>query len=142
MKKMTLIIGSIAILLLLVVATFNITYCFTEYGKNIEINFETNGGNKLDKINYVYEYGNILIKMPTPQKTGYSFKGWYLDKNFETKLLEMPIPQFKDNSVTLYAKWDVKTEENSSYLFAVALTGIVATISTLLLFKNKKETAS
>lgn len=45
------------------------------------VNFESNGGTKVDPIKI--EDGN-KVKVPAdPRKDGYVFKGWYLDKEFK-----------------------------------------------------------
>ena len=137
MKKTGLTIGLFMIVLTLIITTFNITYCFVEYGKNVEIEFETNGGNEIESLNYIYEYGNILTKMPTPQKEGYSFKGWYLDKNYKNKLLEMPIPQFETNEVTLYAKWEEKN--NVTYKSSLMISGVIVLSLLTITFVSKKS---
>ncbi len=71
------------------------------------VKFETNGGNS---INSVKATKNNTISEPTvPVKDGYSFDGWYTDKelttvyDFNTKVTK---------SFTLYAKWiENKTDE-------------------------------
>jgi len=76
------------------------------YDRNVyNINYENMAG-----ANYSvepvkeYTYG-IGVTLPDAYKTGYSFKGWYTDKNFEetTKLSSLSGSSAVD--ITLYAKW-------------------------------------
>ena len=122
MKKIIIATSVIILLSVLIIGVFNFSYCFSEYGKKVEINFETNGGNGLPKMNYIYNYGNILTKLPIPEKKGYSFKGWYLDTNYQEKLLEMPMPQFKEDKVTLYARWELKQNNSKNVALFIVIT--------------------
>lgn len=139
MKKIILTFTYIFLIILFIITTINLTYCFSEYGKEVEITFETNGGNKLENFKYTYEYGNLLTKIPTPQKEGYKFNGWYLDNKLENKLIEMPIPYIKENKITLYAKWESKTK-NDSYVYGVLISGLILTLGLLLIYINKNTT--
>jgi len=139
MKKGLVFSGLVlGILLLVVNVTFNVTYCFVEYGKSVEINFNTTGGDKLDNMVYTYQYGNLLTKMPVPQKDGYKFVGWYLDKDYKQKLKETPIPHFSSNTVTLYAKWEntVASKDNSIFLIICLL---IVSSSVLVVKKYQKK---
>lgn len=44
------------------------------------------------------------FKMPEPKKTDYSFQGWYLDEELNTKL-EQSFAALPEENVTVYAKW-------------------------------------
>ena len=68
------------------------------------VKFETNGGSAIPSFAYndLVQTDNISI----PQKLGYDFQGWFLDKNF-TQEFDINIEPKKD--ITLFAKW---TEKN------------------------------
>lgn len=76
---------------------------FTLMLKNYTIQFETNGGNIIAPTQ-VY-HGRKLTQPVTPVKKGYTFEGWYQDK-------ELMIPWSFDDIVnedkTLYAKWKLE----------------------------------
>ena len=68
--------------------------------------FETNGGSHIESQSI--KEGSIINNVELPIKEGYEFDGWYLDEEFETKLV---IDEYLVNSnITLYAKW-VKEEK-------------------------------
>lgn len=67
------------------------------------INFDTNGGNSLDRL--VYNSADITI--PSPERNGYTFLGWYYDngawqQEFTIDSLENITPK---SEITVYAKW-------------------------------------
>lgn len=65
--------------------------------KMYTVNFETNGGEKIDPIQSSKDIPTI-----TPKKEGYYFTGWYVDKNLKNYLLK----DFTLSSdITLYASW-------------------------------------
>lgn len=77
----------------------------TGCGKKVEVLFETNGGSAIEKITDPDKVNfNVL---PTTTRTGYTFKGWYIDVEL-TKAIEANIPG-KYKKITLYAKWEVNT---------------------------------
>lgn len=94
------------------------------------IQFETNGGTKLDdmhnNIDYPIPEGSSF--WPTPTKSGADFEGWYYDETLTQKLDVETIEDFRfekqkdknDCTVpvrkTLYAKWNTisNNESNSS----------------------------
>lgn len=78
----------------------------TAYAKWIPImyiSFNTNGGEKLDRI--VYDNSNLEI--PTPERNGYTFMGWYYDngawqQQFTIDSLNNIEPK---SEIIIYAKW-------------------------------------
>ena len=66
------------------------------------VEFETNGGSKMDPL--VIEGGSPIVSIKTTTKTGYVFLGWYKESslknawNFASDIVSADI--------TLYAKWD------------------------------------
>lgn len=70
------------------------------------VTFETNGGNK---INSVKVNKNGTLSKPTePTKDGYTFDGWYSDKECKTAY---DFGESVTKSITLYAKWVEKETE-------------------------------
>ncbi|MGI6701866.1 MAG: InlB B-repeat-containing protein [Christensenellales bacterium] len=72
--------------------------------QSYEIVFDARGGDEIDSV--TVEYDSLLNKPEDPVRTGYSFRGWYLDENFRT---EYNFLRRVKNAFTLYAKWDIKT---------------------------------
>ncbi len=64
------------------------------------VNFNSNGGTKVKAVNV--RAGNTVVKPEDPTKEGYTFEGWYLDKEF-TQAYDFKTPVKK--SISLYAKW-------------------------------------
>ena len=72
-------------------------------GESYTLSFEENGGSEVEDITKIG--GSVIGAMPTPEKTGYDFDGWYLDEALETPFTSKFQP--KENT-TLYAKWTGK----------------------------------
>ncbi len=73
--------------------------------KKYTIKFETDGGNTIEA-----EKTNGKITEPeTPEKEGYTFDGWYTDKELTKKF---DFDKAVSGNVTLYAKWTENTEES------------------------------
>ena len=75
------------------------------------VKVETNGGTKVEDIKVPY---GETIKEPTSTKEGYTFDGWYTDKELTTK---WDFKEVVKADMTLYAKWilneqTVKVETN------------------------------
>ena len=68
-------------------------------------------GGKLDAAPSSYEEGKTL-PLPTPSKDGFYFRGWYTDSEFKEKLIAVTAKTFGD--LTLYAKWEEATIENTN----------------------------
>lgn len=65
--------------------------------------FDYNGGTEeieSKEVIYREEYGHL----PTPKKEGYTFEGWYLDKNFSKKIESTSLETIKSNHI-LYANY-------------------------------------
>ena len=64
------------------------------------VTFNTNGGNKLSKLEV--KSNSVLTNLPTPTRSGYKFNGWYLDSNLTSKLAT----NYKvTKNIILYASW-------------------------------------
>ena len=67
--------------------------------KDVTISFETYGGTSIDPITQKY---NTNISAPeNPEKEGYTFVGWYSDKNYNTEFSFVKMPA---EDITIYAK--------------------------------------
>lgn len=73
--------------------------------EKVTVDFEENGGLILQPVEL--EYGSLLPEQDS-SKPGYTFLGWYTEKNLETKW-DFATPVTK--SMTLYAKWKLDTPE-------------------------------
>ena len=73
------------------------------------INFDSNGGSVCDDILVDY----LDIELPTTQKDGYQFKGWYFDNiTFENQFSTYHPIELSNNEITLYACWERNLEVN------------------------------
>lgn len=74
-----------------------------------EVVFDSTGGSEVDSVKCGYNYP---MKAPSdPQRDGYVFKGWYLDKDHEYDF-NKPVT----SNLTLYAKWLSATVTVKFYL--------------------------
>lgn len=64
------------------------------------VSFDTNGGGSISDA-YV-DYGYAVSEPSAPEKTGYSFAGWYEDSNL---LTQYSFSHAVTQNITLYAKW-------------------------------------
>ncbi|MBO4432880.1 MAG: InlB B-repeat-containing protein, partial [Clostridia bacterium] len=69
------------------------------YAVTYNLNSGTN--NKNNPESYTADTPTITLKNPT--RKGYTFKGWYSDAKFKTKVTK--IPKGSKGDKTLYAKW-------------------------------------
>ena len=68
--------------------------------KSSTISFEENGGSVVEDI--TQDYNSSITQPETPFKVGYTFDGWFLDKEFKNEYIFSTMPE---ESITLYAKW-------------------------------------
>lgn len=80
-----------------------ITYTITPKSIAYTVNFDPNGGT-VSKKNMDVAYGKAYGTLPTPTRTGYTFRGWYSARTGGSKITETSTV---DNSAgsTLYARW-------------------------------------
>ncbi len=78
--------------------------CGTNLEAKYEIVFESNGGTMYYSIRAVE---GDTVSLPTPEKEGYEFIGWYADAGFTGEALADPYTVL--DSATLYAKWNAYT---------------------------------
>ncbi len=91
-----------------------------------KLSFETNGGTAVNSVSKVRNTTVDLSKYIT-QKTGYSFDGWYTDKELTNRVATVKM----ESNTTLYAKWiygnngyvpnpsykpDIFTSEHTAYI--------------------------
>lgn len=70
-------------------------------GPKATVSFEENGGTSVEDITKVV--GSLIGTLPTPERTGYTFGGWYTDNDtFQNTLTSNKVP---NDGITLYAKW-------------------------------------
>ena len=72
------------------------------------VTFDTNGGSSVN--NQIIKKGNKISVLPTPEKEGYVFAGWF--KN-EALTVPFSISDKINSRLTLYAKWD-KTDNDKA----------------------------
>ncbi|WP_208590014.1 InlB B-repeat-containing protein, partial [Gracilibacillus suaedae] len=76
---------------------------------NYEVSFETNGGSAVSQQSVPYQ--EKVSEPEAPERTGYTFAGWYTDETYET------VWDFEEDVVTedttLYAKWKISNYEVS-----------------------------
>ena len=73
-------------------------------GTTYEVNFDANGGT-CDTTSKTVTYGSTYGELPTPTKTGATFKGWYTSITDGTQITSESLVTITENS-TLYAQWD------------------------------------
>ena len=87
------------------------------------LGWETTGVGTINGNQYTYGAGNSEItakyssndeiKLPTAEKTGYTFAGWYSDETLETKVGNAGDSYIPKSNTILYAKWNTNT--NTEY---------------------------
>ena len=73
--------------------------------------FESNGGTKYEKV----DSNGQKVQLPTPERDGYHFAGWYDNPSFSGNAYKGEI--VPDGAITLYARWEadyvlISLEEN------------------------------
>ena len=74
--------------------------------KEYDITYKLNGGKNSSKNPKEYTVKTSTITLKNPTRKGYTFKGWYADKNYKKKITK--ITKGSTGKVTLYAKWSKK----------------------------------
>lgn len=70
-----------------------------------KITYVLGGGENHDDNPDSYTFGSKTIKLQKPKRTGYTFSGWYRDKQYKQPVNS--IPKGSTGKVTFYAKWTV-----------------------------------
>ena len=68
------------------------------------IHYELNGGKNPDNTVYAYTKDTKPFDLPTPEKEGYAFDGWYSNADFTGEMVTQ-IVTGTDTDTTVYAKW-------------------------------------
>ena len=73
----------------------------------VKITFDPMGGTVDPKTMTTGTDGKLKENLPTPTRTGYTFDGWYSDKNHTGNKMTQDVTFLRDS--TLYAKWNPNT---------------------------------
>ena len=73
----------------------------------VKITFDPMGGTVDPKTMTTGTDGKLKDPLPTPTRTGYTFDGWYSDKNHTGNKMTQDVTFLRDS--TLYAKWNPNT---------------------------------
>ena len=94
----------------LLLIVFAILTCFTmafSVGcgntKNVSVTFETNGGAEIETATIK---SGVEYTLPTPEKDGYVFVGWYLSADLSGEKVDVLNSSMTKENVTVYAKWE------------------------------------
>ena len=71
------------------------------------VSFDANGGDEVTSVLTV-TYDGTYGTLPTPNRLGYTFKGWYTDKTGGTQIISTSKVSITD-SQKLYARWENRT---------------------------------
>lgn len=80
---------------------------YAVYGKKVKVSLDLNNGKASKK--YVYMYTNSTYSLPTPKRTGYTFKGWYTSETSNGVLIDSNTKVTKTKSHYVYALWEANT---------------------------------
>ena len=103
-----------------VVGSYTVTGNVTFYAKYSEvekftITYVLDGGTNSEDNPVEFYSGEGVTSFAAATKEGYTFKGWYLDEEFESEIKSIPV-SYKNN-VTLYAKFEKNiVTSNISYV--------------------------
>lgn len=75
---------------------------WTPAPETMMVSFDVDGGAALDA--RPFAPGDVYGELPVPDKSGWSFGGWYEDENLTRPVRSSELVPFKE-SITLYAKW-------------------------------------
>lgn len=102
--KINMSVKTANILVLCTVAILVIVTAFIVMNNGFTISFDTDGGSHIDSVRVMHS--ELVPKVDDPVKEGYTFNGWYTDKDCTN---EWHITTDKvEGSMTLYAGWTQK----------------------------------
>ena len=101
-----------------------------------KITYKLNGGKNNAK-NPTAHTGYANVKLSSPSRAGYIFKGWYTNKKFTKKSKITTISKTKKGAITLYAKWE-KVKKPSK----VTIKTVKSSKSATLTVTTKKVTSA
>lgn len=103
---------------------------YAKWKKNTyKITYNLNGGKNHSSNPATYTVTTATIMLKNPTRTGYTFKGWYSDSAYKTKVTQ--IAKGSTGNKTLYAKW----VKNATYVY-VTKTGACYHRETCSTIKN------
>lgn len=141
--KIKILILGFVLTIFLGFVTFKATYCFMTIGDELVVSFNTMGGEEIKNITYTYGVNTLTNKLPTPEKEGYTFEGWYLEKEYNTQIKDVPYPEFiQDTAITLYAKWSVESKKENSLIIGIVTLLLVMLLLSILIISNKNKSIS
>ena len=79
-----------------------------EFKNNVEVKFDANGGETPDPSEKYVANGSMYGKLATTKREGYTFSGWYTEKQNGIKIEETTILNNKGDH-TLYAHWQANS---------------------------------
>lgn len=82
-------------------STLVVDYYYTR--NRYTVNLVANNGKDVDSVSHLFE---SIITLPTPQRDGYTFGGWFTDADLSEACVNYQMPS---NDINVYAWW---TEEN------------------------------
>ena len=88
-------------------STENKTFYAKWKKETYKISYKLDGGKNSSKNPKSYKVTTATIKLKAPTKKGYTFEGWYSDKEFTKKVTSIKTGSAGD--VKLYAKWSLNT---------------------------------
>lgn len=94
--------------------------------KTYTVKFDKNGGTKLSKSSLKVAQGAKIGKLPTVQRKGYDFKGWYTKKSKGTRVTKKTV--IKKNQ-TLYAQWSKVKKPGSTKITSLKKKSGVMTVT-------------
>lgn len=68
-----------------------------------QITYKTNGGELPENYRTEYDVNTKTFDLPKPERTGYTFLGWYKESSYKTKLTK--VEKGSSGNLKLYAKW-------------------------------------
>ena len=123
-------------------------------GGGFNLNFESNGGSKIEQLSVCIGCDPTLTKLPVPTKDGYTFAGWYYDINLTEQVnakyaidvdhVEISEENgciiYKNINRTLYAKWQkVYKEKDIELILDEKMTSNIKSVEIKKLSKEDKS---
>lgn len=84
----------------------------SDSSSNITINFETNGGKEISPIKICENCNSELMSLPTPVRDGYTFLGWYSQKDLLNKI---PSEMVKPEEISENMKLEDDNDDKCSF---------------------------
>lgn len=98
------------------------------------IEFEVDGGIEIDPL--TNDFGADITNLPSPEKEGYSFDGWYLESNLATLFESDTMPS---KNIVLYAKWNINNYDINYYYEGELLSSFTVPFNQIVLGEHVYE---